>query len=186
MFSTFSSLLLLCCFGFPFDLLADVSHLGLVFSVHIFRLSMRAKSPWSLLSIVCSLRAAVTAVCCSSTSLFVCDCRHRRRMLLLKYACHIFSCCRRRRRVLLLKYLRFIVCCIIVCCRSSISDSSCTAADVVIVCCRANGLPANFSYQIHHIFARFPGVFPDESGSSRGFIDVERLVYLVFLSKFCY
>ena len=50
------------------DLLADVSHLGLVFSVHIFRLSTRAKSSWSLVLIVSSLRAGVTAVSCSNIS----------------------------------------------------------------------------------------------------------------------
>ena len=54
--------------GTLFDLLADVSHLGLVFSVNFFRLSMRAKSSWSLLSIVSSLHATVTAVSCSSIS----------------------------------------------------------------------------------------------------------------------
>ena len=107
-----------------FDLLADVSHLGLVFSVHIFRLSMRAKSSWSLLSIVSSLRAAVTAVGCSSISVssFViaavvaaCFCSSISATsfaaavalvasLLLKFLRFIVCRCRRRHRVLPLKY----------------------------------------------------------------------------------
>ena len=51
-----------------FDLLADVSHLSLLLSVHILFVSMRAKSSWSLLSIVSSLCVAVTTGCCCSPS----------------------------------------------------------------------------------------------------------------------
>ena len=51
-----------------FDLLADVSHLRLLLSVHIFLVSMRAKSSRSLLLIVSSPCAAVVAVCCWSVS----------------------------------------------------------------------------------------------------------------------
>ena len=54
--------------GSFFDLLADVSHLGLFFSVHICLFSMRAKNSWSLLSIVSSLCTAIVAVCCCSAS----------------------------------------------------------------------------------------------------------------------
>ena len=53
-----------------FDLLADVSYLGFcLFCPSISSLSMRSlRALGSLLSIVFSLRAAVTAVCCSSIS----------------------------------------------------------------------------------------------------------------------
>ena len=50
-----------------FDLLADVSHLGLLLPVHILS-SVRAKSSWSVLLIVSSLCAAVIVVCCCSAS----------------------------------------------------------------------------------------------------------------------
>ena len=51
---------------FLFDLLADVSHSGLVLSVHIFRFSMSAKSSRSLLSIVSSLCALPSLLCATA------------------------------------------------------------------------------------------------------------------------
>ena len=117
-----------------FDLLTDVSHLSLVFSVH-FSSFDEGQEP-----LVFAVHRFFFARCrysCvrSSISLFVCDRRRRRRMLLLNYFCHTCFCCRRYRRVLLLKYFRSIVCC----CRrrrrvllknfrrSGISGSSCAA-----------------------------------------------------------
>ena len=94
----------------------------------IFRLSMRAENSWPLLSTVSSLRAAVTAVGCSS-------CRRRRRAL-FEY-CRFIVCGCRRRHVLPKCYRQLLATVVVVCCRSSISDSCVAAAAVIVflVCC---------------------------------------------------
>ena len=86
----------------------------------LIRLSMRAESSWSLLSIVSSLRAAVTAVGCSSISVsqFVPS-------LSLRVAVQVFPFHRLPMQSSS-------------CAAQSISDSLCVPAVVVIVCFRSN------------------------------------------------
>ena len=141
---------------------------------------MRAESSWSLLSLVSSLRAAVTAVGCSSISVssFVIA------AVVTSFAAAVVV----------------IVCCssisasssvpatvVVVCCRTSISDSLCVAAVVVIVCHRssisdsscaaASCLPVNLFPSSSYLRST-SWRFSDESGSSRGSIDAGYLGYL--------
>ena len=69
-----------------FDLLADVSHLGLVCSVHVF--SSFDEGQELLVFVVDRFFFACYSYSCELLKyfcLFVCDCYRRRRMLLLKY-----------------------------------------------------------------------------------------------------
>ena len=147
-----------------FDLLAEVSHLGLVFSVHF---SIMAKSSWSLLSIDSSLCAAVIAVCCCSASPAKSSlCFRRCHVLLLLCFTSLFISVRcRRRRVLLIRYFRFLVCC----CRRR----RCRVLPLKKVCLLV----------CYHIFTR--PVFLDGLGFFRFSTDADCLVYLVCLWRFC-
>ena len=180
------------------DFLAGLFHLGLVFSVHSVRLSMRAKSSWSLLSIVSSLRAAVTAVCCSSISapsfaiaaaVAACFCPSLTATCFAAAVALVACCCP---SISASSFAAADV--VVVCCRSSISDSSCVAAAVFIVCCRSSISDSSCAVAACLPVTLFPSStylhsiswsFSDESGSSRGFLDVEYLASLVFLNRFC-
>ena len=79
-----------------FDLLTDVPHLGLIFSVHVFRLSMKAED-----LLVFAVDRFFFACCSHSREMLK---HRRRRMLLLNFYCHICCCCRRSHCILLPKY----------------------------------------------------------------------------------
>ena len=101
--------------------------------------------------------------------LFVCDCCHRRHMLLLNKFCHICFWTRLAKRSEVLQHIFLLPSLPSLSSRSSVSDSSFAAASCLPVkLCSSSSYLRSISWS-----------FSDESGSSRGSIDVGYLAYLV-------